>query len=223
MSLVKGYFNFYFKDKKSKKKSLHALISSPASGEGRSDRPYASNSSDKKHPHLKAIMPCAYPLLAQPSDAKLCVDREKKLRAKHKITNIKRRGPRGLSAKKIFVAKGDLKHTSSKAVITLYLYNTEKKFLIRNIKKQIFDLYRPNKHLIRRINRDRYQKEIITYNRPFSIKEYLRIPDHYTDYITSFKKSFIEKLCRYSNLTNKHINLISNLVEIEVLNEDEKL
>nr|YP_010121888.1 ribosomal protein S3 [Monilinia fructicola]QRF72264.1 ribosomal protein S3 [Monilinia fructicola]QYB19452.1 ribosomal protein S3 [Monilinia fructicola]QYB19514.1 ribosomal protein S3 [Monilinia fructicola]QYB19576.1 ribosomal protein S3 [Monilinia fructicola]QYB19636.1 ribosomal protein S3 [Monilinia fructicola] len=166
MSLVKSYFNFYFKNKKSKK-------------------------SHKK--------------------------------GQQNISRRKRSRSRGLSAKKIFVAKGDLKHTSSKAVITLYFYNTEKKFLIRKIKKQIFDLYRPNKRLKRFINVDRNNKEIITYNRPFSLKEYLRIPNHYTDYVTLFKKSFVEKLCKYFDLTNKHIYLISNLVESKVLSEDEKL
>nr|AGN49003.1 ribosomal protein S3 [Botrytis cinerea B05.10] len=170
MSLVKSYFNFYFKNKKSNKK-------------------------------------------AQKSSKK----------GKQNISRRKRSRSRGLSAKKIFVAKGDLKHTSSKAVITLYFYNTEKKFLIRKIKKQIFDLYRPNKRLKRFINMDRNNKEIITYNRPFSLKEYLRIPNHYTDYVTLFKKSFVEKLCKYFDLTNKHIYLISNLVESKVLSEDEKL
>jgi len=170
MSLVKSYFNFYFKNKKSEKKA---------------------KKSNKK--------------------------------GKQNISRRKRSRSRGLSANKIFVAKGDLKHTSSKAVITLYFYNTEKKFLIRKIKKQIFDLYRPKKRLKRSINMDRNYKEIITYNRPFSLKEYLRIPNHYTDYVTLFKKSFVEKLCKYFNLTNKHISLISNLVESKVLSEDEKL
>jgi hypothetical protein len=35
--------------------------------------------------------------------------------------------------------------------------------------------------------------------------------------------SFVEKLCKYFSLTNKYINLISNLVESKVLSEDEKL
>ena len=74
MSLVKSYFNFYFKNKKSKKK-------------------------------------------AQKSNKK----------GKQNIYRRKRSISRGLSANKIFVAKGDLKHTSSKAVITLYFYNIEKR------------------------------------------------------------------------------------------------
>jgi Mitochondrial ribosomal protein (VAR1) len=179
MSLVKSYFNFYFKKKK-------------------------NNSKKKVYPKNSVIKG------------------KKKGRGKHSITIRKRSIFRNLSAKKIFVARGDLKHTSSKAVITLYLYNTEKKFLIRNIKKQIFDLYRPNKPLIRRISMYRNYKEVISYNRPFSLKEYLRISDHYTDYITSFKMSFIEKLCKYFNLTTKLDNSIANLIETKVLNEGEK-
>jgi Mitochondrial ribosomal protein (VAR1) len=179
MSLVKSYFNFYFKAE-----SLRGL----------SRRKRAAHKSNKKP------------------------------KGKKMISIRKRSRSRGLSANKIFVAKGDLKHTSSKAVITLYLYNTEKNFLIRKIKKQIFGLYRPNKRLKRYINIDRRnQKEIISYNRPFSVKEYLRIPDHYIDYLTSFNILFMEKLCKYFNLTNKYINLISNLVSTKVLSEDEKL
>lgn len=165
MSLVKSYFNFYFKENKN----------------------------------------------------------NKTFKGKQNISGGKRSISRRLSANKIFVAKGDLKHTSSKAIITLYLYNTEKKFLIKKIKEEIFNLYRPNVRLKRYINIDRNQKEIISYNRPFSLKEYLRIPDHHIDYTTSFKMSFVEKLCKYFNLTNKYINSISSLVETKVLSEDEKL
>jgi len=143
---------------------------------------------------------------------------------KRRISIRKRSISKGLSAKKIFLAKGDLKHTSSKAVVTLYFYNTEKKFLLRNIKKQIFDIYRPKKRLKRYINMDRIKmKEIISYNRPFSLKEYMGKHDHYTDYTTSFKTSFIERLVQYFYLTNKYFNRLSNLVETKALNQDEQL
>jgi hypothetical protein len=43
---------------------------------------------------------------------------------------------RRLSVKRIFVGKGDLKHTSSKVIITLYVYNYEKKkFLVEEVKE----------------------------------------------------------------------------------------
>ena len=39
------------------------------------------------------------------------------------------------SPRKTFVGRGDLKHTNSKVVITIYHYNTEKIFLLREVKK----------------------------------------------------------------------------------------
>jgi hypothetical protein len=43
---------------------------------------------------------------------------------------------RRLSVKRIFVGKGDLKHTSSKVIITLYVYNYEKRrFLVEQVKE----------------------------------------------------------------------------------------
>jgi hypothetical protein len=40
-----------------------------------------------------------------------------------------------LLIKKIFVSKAEIKHTSSKVIITLYVYNEEKRFLNNKIKK----------------------------------------------------------------------------------------
>jgi len=42
---------------------------------------------------------------------------------------------RRASVKKIFVSKAELKHTSSKVIITLYVYNKEKEILLKKIKK----------------------------------------------------------------------------------------
>jgi hypothetical protein len=55
----------------------------------------------------------------------------------HKLLKIKRRVNRfrRLSPRKVFVGKGDFKHTNTKVIITLYHYNTEKMYLIRKIKK----------------------------------------------------------------------------------------
>jgi hypothetical protein len=40
-----------------------------------------------------------------------------------------------LAVKKIFVSKAEVKHTNSRVIITLYVYNAEKKYLNRRIKK----------------------------------------------------------------------------------------
>ena len=139
------------------------------------------------------------------------MDTAQKTKRKNKYMTIRKRSrSRALSVNKIFVGKGNVKHTSSKAVITLYLYNTEKKYLISNIKKQIFDLYRPKMPLQRSVNMDRrIHKEVISYNRPFSLKEFLRIPAHYIDYTTSFMLDFTENICQYFKLINKIVYLLN--------------
>jgi hypothetical protein len=42
---------------------------------------------------------------------------------------------RRLLVKKIFVSNAEIKHTSSKVIITLFIYNEEKRFLKSKIKK----------------------------------------------------------------------------------------
>lgn len=48
---------------------------------------------------------------------------------------------RRLATRKIFVSKADVKHTSSKVIITLYVYNQEKRYLKRNIKKLTYTIF----------------------------------------------------------------------------------
>src|ERR1700712_1582619 len=57
------------------------------------------------------------------------VDKEKKAT----IVKLRRRFRR-LSINKIFVSKAELKHTNSKVVITLYLYNRQKQYFLNKIK-----------------------------------------------------------------------------------------
>jgi len=87
---------------------------------------------------------------------------------------------RKLSANKIFVGKGELKHTNERVIITSYVYNAEQLYLKSLTKKYARFLYYPNKELKKYVNIDRNGKEIITYNRPFTLKEYLNLPDHGT-------------------------------------------
>jgi hypothetical protein len=60
------------------------------------------------------------------------------MRVSHKALKVKRiiNRVRRLSPRKVFVGKGELKHTNAKVIITVYLYNTEKMYLIRQLKKQ---------------------------------------------------------------------------------------
>ena len=40
-----------------------------------------------------------------------------------------------MSFKKIFVSKAEIKHTNSKAIVTIYIYNKEKLSLLKKIRK----------------------------------------------------------------------------------------
>jgi hypothetical protein len=55
---------------------------------------------------------------------------KKFLSGKHMITRFRR-----LGINKIFISKAELKHTSSKVIITLYIYNEERRILARRIKR----------------------------------------------------------------------------------------
>lgn len=89
-----------------------------------------------------------------------------------------------LSARKVFVGRGDLKHTSSKVIITLYTYNLLKTFLLRKIKRYIHLLYFPQRSLVLYITKDLLDPEplsnkkrnVISYNRPLSLDEFLFTP-----------------------------------------------
>jgi hypothetical protein len=99
----------------------------------------------------------------------------------HKLLNTKRIATRykRLSTKRIFVGKGELKHTSSKVIITFYVHNTEKIYLSKAIylvNKAMFNTEKPLKIYV---NKDINNKEIISYNRPFTLKEFLALPEHY--------------------------------------------
>jgi cellulose synthase/poly-beta-1,6-N-acetylglucosamine synthase-like glycosyltransferase len=65
------------------------------------------------------------------------------MRISHKILKVKRRVNkfRRLSSKKTFVGRGELKHTNSKVIITVYLYNIEKMNLLRKIRKVLKYMY----------------------------------------------------------------------------------
>jgi len=76
-----------------------------------------------------------------------------------------------LSVKKIFVGKAELKHTSSKITITLYVYNEEKRLLTRKIKKLTRPLLFPTLPLSFKLNSD----ESLTANRSLSLKEKLSL------------------------------------------------
>jgi hypothetical protein len=100
----------------------------------------------------------------------------KKLKTK-RIANRYRK----LSSKKVFVGKGDLKHTNEKVIITSYVYNAEQLYLKSWTIRLAEILFSPKKKLKKYILIDTINwKEVIVYNRHHTLKEFLNYPDHPT-------------------------------------------
>ena len=128
----------------------------------------------------------------------------KLLKTKGMPTRFKR-----LSTKRVFVGKGELKHTSSKVIITFYVHNTEKIYLARAVKLVFKSLYNPKSRLNKFITKDKNNKEIVSYNRPFTLEEYLALPDHYNKWYIDHIASYIEVKNLYlSNLLLQYKILI---------------
>ena len=114
----------------------------------------------------------------------------------HKILNTKyvdilhrRRSP-----KKIFIGKGELKHTSTKIIITFYVYNTEKISLKREYKR-LYNAFIPKFSII----------QTTYYNTCY----YILV-------------SFIDILTDYLEVLLRYYKYLNNLVNIKILNNDEK-
>ena len=86
---------------------------------------------------------------------------------------------RRISAKRIFVGKGELKHSNNKVIITSYVYNTEKLYLKNQLSRYAKALYYPKSKLEINIIKNKKDKEVITYNRCLTLLEFLQLPDHY--------------------------------------------
>jgi hypothetical protein len=180
------------------------------------------------------------------------------------------------SPKKIFIGKGELKHTSTKVIITFYVYNTEKISLKREYKQLYLSLFSPKKKYIvvkkgkkvvtflkkplekqillddkGNIFKDK-GNDIIIYNRPYTIEEFLSSPEYirskisetysnakivinetfsdtplykqitYYDLYSSIIELFIDNLSSYLSTLNKYFEYLTKLVQLEILNNHEK-
>lgn len=161
----------------------------------------------------------------------------------HKILNIKRKINRfrRLSPRKVFVGKGDFKHTNSKVVITLYLYNTEKMYLIRSIKKHFKLLFLARAPIMIGYSLDRDGKKITSHNRPYTLEEFLnspsqslirkkRYPLRYKKKIFTYREvylrsisSSIKRITSSLSIILKYYKYLTEIVVNKVINETEKL
>jgi hypothetical protein len=142
---------------------------------------------------------------------------------KAKKANKKRR----LLTKKVFIGKGDIKHTSNKVTITFYVHNTEKMFLSANIRKLVKKLYRPKKYpsLYKVRAKDKEGKYIkdengkykLVWNRVFSAMEYMKkLP-----ILNYIEKSY--SIDEHIPRLNKDYSLIIKKLKKTELTEVEKL
>ena len=132
-----------------------------------------------------------------------------------------------LSVNKIFVSKAEIKHTNSKAIITVYTYNREKIALLNNIsmlkdsliKKIFLLLYKGNK-IYKNINNNLYNKTIISllYKELILLRRF-KLKLSLNKY--KFEEMFLYKLTKLiGKFYNKKIELnIVNMKSI-ILNSD---
>ena len=126
-----------------------------------------------------------------------------------------------LSAKKIFVGKGDIKHTGSTVTVTFNVYNTDSFANIRSLKYIHKNLYYPNISLDGKITVDKEGKETITFNRPFTYPEYLTLSNHYDEWYFSYLLYFVNKLNLYYSNINTWYKTLNELRDKNVLNDTE--
>jgi hypothetical protein len=129
---------------------------------------------------------------------------KKLLYNKHIITRFRR-----LNINKIFISKAELKHTNSKVIVTLYVYNEERRILLNRLKR-IENMLFPSNIFTNKAYKDKilslYQKlDIIKKEREnLSLK----------DLLEGYKKDIIEKI----NLGN---GVLANLNTLSI--RDQKM
>jgi hypothetical protein len=197
----------------------------------------------------------------------------------HKTLNIKYVSKlyRKRSPKRIFIGKGELKHTSNKAIVTFYVYNTEKISLKREYKKLYLSFFSPKKRYIILNNsketnkflkkplerqiildekgdvlKDLKGNDIIIYNRPYTIEEFLNSPEYvttkinktysnivrfneiysdtslfkqitYYDVYFSIVNLFLDNLSTYLSALNKYFEFLTILVQHKILDNNQKI
>lgn len=112
---------------------------------------------------------------------------------------------RRMSTKKIFLGKGEIKHSNDKAIVTFYIHNAERLFLDRAITLLDKALYDPARPLTRSIYKNKYKQVKVTYNRILSFKEYWHLIGK-NDYYTLWCKKQLAKNLDLRNLVLKNIN-----------------
>ena len=96
--------------------------------------------------------------------------KDKKIKNKRNVIKNRR-----LSTKRVFIGRGELKHSNNKVIITFYVYNTEAMFLWENFKKAFGILYYPKGNIKIYLNEDTKDKEEKSKYKPFYLKNFFKI------------------------------------------------
>jgi hypothetical protein len=130
---------------------------------------------------------------------------------------------RRLSDRKLFIGKGDIKHTSSRVIITFYVYNLEKMYLIHKLMQFKFGLFYIQRYvdLKRTVIRDTQGKFKVTYNRLFTYREYLYRREHYEKYIL-YITNIINKQTSKLKKIKKYNKKLKGLVWENIITNKEK-
>jgi hypothetical protein len=130
---------------------------------------------------------------------------------KHRILPIRFRR---LSIRRIFVGKGDIKHTYSKVIITLYVYNYEKRFLMNKAKEYFQFLVNNNEPLsiVLRKNEKNISYLKLLLDNVLSLKTISQLVQKYNPF-AKYNRSlvYLEKKLRLKKL------LLTNLYNKEIL------
>jgi len=164
--------------------------------------------------YFNSILKPKFLTTAKPSPSKKKIKRGQKI----KVIPIR---IRRVSTKRVFVGKGDLKHTNNKIILTFYIYSTEGMVLSHTYKALTQGLFHPRNALEKTITWSRAGKKITTYNRIFSLYEFLVLRNHYYWYLT-FITSLITRLNNTLDKVNLYYEDLKSLVEINILTENEK-
>lgn len=169
------------------------------------------------------------------------------LQIKPKLLKMKRIATRykRSSTKRIFVGRGDLKHTSSKVIITFFVHNAEKFFLSQARNRMYSSLYYPKKALTIFVNKNIKDKELITYQGPFTTSNFFFLHNLHGDDIITYnrlltlheyrllllkdKRSYFDLIIKWVKLQNLHLrniilqyNILTKMVNMKIISQQDK-
>jgi len=127
-----------------------------------------------------------------------------------------------LSANKTFVGLSSFKHTNEALIITYHVYNPRIMSLSNKLKQVHKSLYYPAKKVNMSVSKDRSGKSIINFDRPFTLGEYLNLPNHYEEWYFAYLLYFVNKLNRYYNNINTWYETLTSLIDKNILKDNEK-